>query len=154
MPHNDTIHLSTKGFCDVINITDQVEKMVKKSDVKDGLACIFVTGSTAGVTTIEYEPGVVKDFQELMEKLVPQDREYHHNERWGDARPQRLDYARRSDGGRGNGFSHVRASLIGGSFTVPVVNGQLTLGAWQQIVIVDFDNRERDREVVVQVVGE
>lgn len=128
-----TIIISTKGFCDLVNITDQAADFVRKSKIKEGFLSVFISGSTAGVTTIEYEEGLVQDFKETMERLVPSNKTYHHDTKWGD----------------GNGFSHIRASLLGSSLMIPIKNGNLMLGAWQQIVVCDFDNRPRNREVVL-----
>jgi secondary thiamine-phosphate synthase enzyme len=133
-----TISLSTKGFTDVVDITDKVEKILNKSDIQNGLVTVFCSGSTGGITTIEYESGVINDLKKAIEKIVPSNIPYEHDKRWGD----------------GNGFSHVRAALMKPSLTVPIVNRKLTLGTWQQIVFMDFDNRGRDREIVVQVMGE
>ncbi len=130
--------LGIKEFCDIVNITKKVSDFIKKSKIKDGIAVVFCAHSTAGVTTIEYEEGVLKDLKELIEKLIPQDKSYHHDETWGD----------------GNGFSHLRASLINPSLAAPVFDGKLFLGTWQQIVFCDFDNRSRERKVIVQIVGE
>lgn len=127
--------VSTKGFCDIIDITDKVKEAVKKEKVEDGFCLVFCPGSTVAVTTIEFEPQLLKDFKELMEKLVPSDKKYHHDDVWGEA----------------NGFSHLRSSLIGPSLLIPIEKGELLLGTWQQIVLLDFDNRERKREVVVKV---
>lgn len=138
MTFSKSFKLSTKGFCDVQDITSQVEGIVKDSGVKDGLVCVIVTGSTAGITTLEYEPNLVEDFCELMEKLVPKNLETRHGKTWGDD----------------NGFSHLRSALIGTSITVPIKKSALVLGTWQQIVLCDFDNRAREREVVVQVIGD
>lgn len=138
MVKSQTINISTSGICDVQNITDRIQSFVNQIGVSEGLACIAVVGSTAGVTAIEYEPNLVKDFKELMEKLVPQNLKTKHGDTWGDD----------------NGFSHLRASLIGPSISIPIKNSQLQLGTWQQIVLCDFDNRPREREVVIQVVGE
>lgn len=133
-----TFTIQTKGFCDVIDVTFKVQNFVRKSQIKNGLVCVFISGSTAGVTTIEYEPNLVKDFQEAMERLVPQNKKYHHRKTWGDD----------------NGFSHIRASLLGPSLAVPLKDGKLYLGTWQQIVVCDFDNRERQREVIVEIIGD
>ncbi len=135
---NETIPISTRGFTDIIDITSSVQKFVARSGIKNGQATIFVSGSTAGITTIEYEPGLLKDLPEAFEKIAPMNVRYHHDDRWGD----------------GNGYAHVRASLLGASLVIPVSDAQLTLGTWQQIVLIDFDNRAREREVVVQVFGE
>ncbi len=134
MHYSSTIDLKSRGFSDVIDITAQVESVVNKSGIKDGLATVFVPGSTASITTIEFEPGVVGDLKDALERLVPSDIAYAHDARWGD----------------GNGFSHVRAALMKPGLTVPVVEARLTLGTWQQVVFVDFDNKGRSRRVVVQ----
>lgn len=132
------ISLQTKGNGDIIDITPEVEQQLARTEIRDGTATIFVAGSTAGVTTIEYEPGLVSDFQQVWERIAPKDVPYNHDQRWGD----------------GNGFSHVRASLLGASLVVPFSNRRLTVGTWQQIVIVDFDNRARARQIVLQIMGE
>ena len=133
-----TIKTKTKGELHVANITDEVEKIVRESKVNDGIATVFVSGSTAAVTTIEYEPGLLNDFPSMLERIVPKDIAYEHEERWHD----------------GNGHSHVRASLVGPSLTVPFTNKQLTLGTWQQIVLVELDIRSSNRDLVVQIIGE
>lgn len=138
MHHTSRIELSSRGFSDVIDITGKVESIVHESGITTGLVSVFVPGSTASVTTIEYESGVVADLKEAIERLVPSGRTYKHDQRWGD----------------GNGFSHVRAALLKPGLTVPLVSGKLTLGTWQQIVFIDFDNRPRKRSLVVQVLGE
>jgi len=132
------IQCRTAGNNDVIDLTRQVAEIVASSRVQNGLVIVFVAGSTAGVTTIEYEPGLVADLKDCVNRLVPQDLDYRHNLTEGDA----------------NGHSHLRASLIGPSLTVPVHAGRMTLGTWQQVVLVDFDVRPRARELVVQVSGE
>ena len=129
--------ISTKGFCDIIDITSRVEEAVEKSGIEDGICIVSCPGSTVGITTIENEPELLKDFKELMERLVPSDKRYHHDSVWGEA----------------NGFSHLRSSLIKSFLTVPVENGKLILGTWEQIVFVDFDNRPREREILVKVIG-
>ncbi len=133
-----TLTLKTSARDEVIDITRDVQDIVSKSGICDGLACIFVSGSTAAVTTIEFEPGLVKDLNEAMDRLYPKGIDYEHHRRWGD----------------GNGHSHIRASLVGPSLTVPIVDSRLLLGTWQQIVFVEFDNKPRSREVTVQIVGE
>jgi secondary thiamine-phosphate synthase enzyme len=138
MIKNREITLSTKGFCDIINITEKVSDFVSKSKIKDGIVVVFCAHSTAGLTTIEYEEGILTDLKELIEKLVPQDKSYHHDKTWGD----------------GNGFSHLRACLINPSLVVPILDGKLVLGTWQQIVFCDFDNRPRERKVIIQIIGE
>ena len=138
MHYSSTIDLKSGGFSDVIDITGQVEAILGESGIRDGLVSVFVPGSTGAITTIEYEPGVVGDLKDALERLVPSDVEYAHDARWGD----------------GNGFSHVRAALMKPGITVPVVEARLTLGTWQQIVFIDFDNKGRSRRIVVQVVGD
>lgn len=133
-----SISIKTKGFCDIINITPQVASILKDSSVANGLVTVFCAGSTGAITTIEYESGVLQDLQDALERIAPEDIHYRHDARWGD----------------GNGFSHVRAALMKPSLSVPVVNGKPTLGTWQQIVFIDFDNRSRHREIIVQFIGE
>jgi secondary thiamine-phosphate synthase enzyme len=128
----------TKGFSDIIDITSQVESLLEKSPFSEGSALVFVPGATAGVTTIEFEPGLLQDYPTFFEKIVPSSKTYHHDETWHD----------------GNGFSHIRASLQGASFTVPFLNKQMLLGTWQQIILIDFDNRPRNRKVIVQISGD
>ena len=132
------IGLKTKGNCHIIDITRQVAQEVAGSGLKDGTATVFVTGSTGGVTTVEYESGLIFDLRDLFDRLAPSNISYQHNLRWGD----------------GNGHAHVRASLVGPSLTVPFVDQKLTLGTWQQIIYVDFDNRPRQRELILQAIGE
>ena len=136
--HTKRLTEKTQGRCDIIDITAKVQEQVQKEKIKRGLATLFVSGSTAALTTIEYEPGLVQDLKELLEKLIPSNKKYHHDDRWGD----------------NNGFSHLRASLFGPSLQVPIDSGRLLLGTWQQIILVDFDNRPRTREVMVQIMGE
>jgi len=128
----------TEGFCDIIDITAKVQEQVQKEKIQRGVASLFVSGSTASLTTIEYEPGLIQDLKEFLEKFIPSSKKYHHDDRWGD----------------NNGFSHLRASLLGPSLQVPIDNGELLLGTWQQIVLLDFDNRPRRREILVQLMGE
>jgi len=132
-----TIRRSTHGFTDVQDITEDLSRCLSESGVQNGLLTVFVPGSTAGVTTIEFEPGVVEDLRQAFERLIPQSIRYGHDARWGD----------------GNGFAHVRASLLGPSVTIPFRERSLLLGTWQQVVLVDFDNRPREREAVVQILG-
>jgi secondary thiamine-phosphate synthase enzyme len=129
--------LDTRGDGQIIDVTGEVQTAVRDSGLRDGTATVFVTGSTAGITTIEFEPGLVSDLTAAFERLYPRDLEYRHHERWGDD----------------NGHSHVRASMLGPSLTVPFVDAELTLGTWQQIVIVDFDTRPRMREYLIQLLG-
>jgi secondary thiamine-phosphate synthase enzyme len=132
------IGLKTKGNCHIVDITKQVAQEVAGSGLKDGTVTVFVTGSTGGVTTVEYESGLLSDLRDLFDRLIPSSIPYQHNLRWGD----------------GNGHAHTRASLLGASLTVPFVDQRLTLGTWQQIVFIDFDNRPRSRELVLQLMGE
>lgn len=138
MVATDTIALKTKGFTDVIDITERVTNIAGRSGIQNGMVTVFCTGSTGGVTTIEFESGVINDLKKAIEKIAPSGISYEHDKRWGD----------------GNGFSHVRAALMKPSLTIPLVKGKLALGTWQQIVFMDFDNRGRDRDVFVQVMGE
>jgi secondary thiamine-phosphate synthase enzyme len=132
------ITLQSKGNCYIIDVTSQVARIVEDSEVKSGTVTLFIVGSTAGITTIEYEPNLVSDFKNMWDRVIPENIPYDHNKTWGD----------------GNGHSHVRASTLGASLTIPFVNKQLTLGTWQQIVLVDFDNRSRSRNITVQILGE
>jgi len=132
------LSLQTRGNADTHDITDAVARAVAQSGLKSGTVTLFCPGSTSGLTTIEFEPGAVADLQQVFDEVVPPNRYYRHNERWGD----------------GNGHSHVRAALLGASLSVPFVDGRLTLGTWQQIVYVDFDVRPRHRDIVVQIMGE
>lgn len=132
------IRINTKGNCDMIDITGQIAKEIAESNINSGIATIFITGSTAGVTTIEYESGVIRDYKDMWDRNVPLNISYQHDQRWGD----------------GNGYSHVRAALQSPSLVVPFTNKKMMLGTWQQIVVVDFDNRARSREIVLQLLGE
>ncbi len=132
------LNISTNGNCDIKNITENVHKILKETDLKEGSCTVFSIGSTASITTLEYEPGLIKDFPKILEKLIPQYSKYHHNEAWGDE----------------NGHSHLRSSVIGTSLTVPFIKGELILGTWQQIVLIDFDNRKRTRRIAIQLTGE
>jgi secondary thiamine-phosphate synthase enzyme len=134
----DRISLESKGNADIIDITPQVQQQLSQTNIKEGTVTLFISGSTAGLTTIEYESGLLADFKKMWERNVPQDITYEHNRAWGD----------------GNGHSHVRASLLGASLVIPFSDNRLALGTWQQIVVVDFDNRARSRQIVVQVIGE
>ncbi len=135
--HTGEISLSTKGELDIINITDNVQKIVQESGIKNGFALVFCTGSTCAISTTEYEPGLRKDIPEALERLFPKNKYYHHEETWHD----------------GNGHSHVRATFLKPDLMVPVTNGNLTLGTWQQIIFLELDIRRRNRRVVVQVMG-
>jgi len=134
----DKISLGTHGRTEIIDITEEVAGKLARSKMTSGTVTLFLAGSTAGLTTIEYEPGLVIDFQALWKRLAPDDIPYAHNERWGD----------------GNGYAHIRASLLGPSLTIPFAEGRLMLGTWQQIVLVDFDNRARQRQIMLQFIGE
>jgi secondary thiamine-phosphate synthase enzyme len=138
MVSNQTQELKTKGRNDCVDITEAVQQAVTRAKLRQGLATVFVTGSTAGVTTIEFEPGLVRDLKEAVERLFPESLRYAHHE----------------SGGDDNGFSHLRASFIGPSLTVPIADGRLQLGTWQQIVLIDFDIRPRVRSYVIQLIGE
>jgi len=133
-----SISLSTQGNADIRDITDQLANAVSKSGLTSGIATVFCPSSTSALTTIEFESGALSDLRRLFDEIVPSNREYAHNERWHD----------------GNGHSHVRAALLGPSLTIPFVDGQLTLGTWQQVIYVDFDNRPRQRKLIVQLIGE
>ena len=132
------INLRTQGNGDTVDITPQIRAEVAGTDIRSGTVTVFVSGSTAGVTTIEHEPGVVSDLGDMFERIIPQGMKYAHDRAWGD----------------GNGHSHVRASLLGPSLTVPFSEKKLLLGTWQQVVLVDFDNRPRSRQVLLQIIGE
>lgn len=138
MVASEMISLSTKGFSDIIDLTAQVKGIAQSSGIANGLVTVFCPGSTGAVTTVEYESGVLEDLKRAIEKLAPSDLPYAHDRRWGD----------------GNGFAHVRSALVGPSISVPWVRGSLMLGTWQQIVFIDFDNRRRQRKILVQVLGE
>jgi secondary thiamine-phosphate synthase enzyme len=135
---NESLSINTKGYNDMIDVTGEVAEKLTTSGIQDGIATLFVPGSTGGFTTIEHESGLVEDFSAMMERLIPQGADYHHDAKWGD----------------GNGFSHVRAALLGPSLTVPFSQGRLNLGTWQQIIFVDFDNRPRSRNIILQFMGE
>jgi len=132
------ISLESKGHCDIIDITPKVQERLAETDISDGTVTLFISGSTAGISTIEFESGLLSDFQSMWERNVPTDISYKHDRAWGE----------------GNGYSHVRASLLGASLVIPLSNKRLALGTWQQIVMVDFDNRPRSRQIVVQIMGE
>ena len=138
MIHSETVSIRTKGFSDILDITHQVDAVTDRSGIENGLVTVYCSGSTGSVTTIEYETGVLKDLQRAIEKVAPTDVPYEHDRRWGD----------------GNGFSHVRAALMKPSLTIPLIKGKLALGVWQQIVFIDFDNRSRERNLIVQIIGE
>jgi secondary thiamine-phosphate synthase enzyme len=132
------IQIKSKSENDILDITDKVSQFVKESKIENGVVIVFVVGSTAAITTIEYEPGLRKDFPEMLSRLAPREIEYAHDNTWHD----------------GNGHCHVRASLIGPSLVIPILEGHLTLGTWQQIVLVEMDTRPRERKIILQVMGE
>ena len=136
--HTNTLNLNSKGDADILDITSQVAGVLAESGMKNGIVTVFTPSATSALTTIEFESGCLADLRRLFDEIVDPNRPYAHNARWGD----------------GNGHSHVRAALLGASLTVPFVRGRLTLGTWQQIIFVDFDNRPRRRQLVVQVMGE
>ena len=138
MIYGRMLSLSTLGFSEIRDLTDEVRQAVSDAGVEEGIVNVFAIGSTASVTTIEFEPALVRDMSEALERLWPREMQSHHSETWGDD----------------NGFSHLRASFLGPGLTVPVHRGEVLLGTWQQIVIIDHDNRPRDRRVFVQVIGE
>lgn len=132
------IEIDTRGRNEMVDITPNLREIVTKSGLNDGQALIFVPGATGALSTIEYEPGLVKDWPQLMEKLIPEKEYYHHNETWHD----------------GNGHSHLRATLVGPSLTVPFMKGSPILGTWQQVIFLEFDNKPHHRKIVVQLMGE
>ena len=138
MTFTKSISMDTKGYCDIIDITPQLLAIFRRPLIANGLVTLFCPGATGSITTIEYEPGVLQDLKEALERIAPSNIPYRHDERWGD----------------GNGFSHVRAALMKPSLTIPVVDGKLTLGTWQQVVFIDFDNRGRHRDIIVQILGD
>ncbi len=138
MTTTQEIHLDTRGNLEIVDITEQVQAVVAQAGVTSGQLTVFVPGSTAGLTTIEYEAGAVSDLRAAIERLAPRDMHYDHDRRWGD----------------GNGHSHVRAALLGPDLHIPIVEGRLSLGTWQQIVLVDCDNRSRHRRLIVSVMGD
>ncbi len=136
--YNDEINIKTRGEVDIIDITNQVQSIVNKSKIKNGIACIFVPGSTGTITTIEFEPGLMKDLPRALQKIAPKGEHYDHHETWHDD----------------NGHSHVRASLMGPGITIPLIDGRIIHGTWQQIVFVEFDTSPRNRNLIVQIVGD
>jgi len=133
-----SFQVKTRGETDIIDITHEVQSALAKSGITSGIATVFISGSTAGITTIEYESGLIKDLKDAYERIAPRNERYEHNLKWGD----------------GNGYAHIRASLTGQDVTVPFTDKKLDLGTWQQIILIDFDNRERTREVTVRIIGE
>jgi secondary thiamine-phosphate synthase enzyme len=138
MVFGEQFSISTKGHSDITDITERVRRIVSQSSVRSGIVTVFVVGSTASVSTIEFEPALVEDVRTMLEKIVPSDVESRHSQTWGDD----------------NGFSHMRATLMGPGLTAPISEGKIVLGTWQQIVVIDHDNRGRQREIFVQVMGE
>lgn len=134
----DYLSISTKGHTDIVDLTKETIAFLKKAQVREGLLTLFIPGSTAALTTIEYEPGLLKDLPEILEDIAPTSKRYRHNSTWGD----------------GNGYAHIRAALLGPSLSIPFKNGEILLGTWQQIVLIDFDNRPRQRRIIVQILGE
>ena len=132
------IELDTKGFNDIVDITPNIQNQLSESKIKDGYVLVFVPGATGGLTTIEYEPGLLQDLPELMEKIAPMNKSYYHNKTWHD----------------GNGYAHLRSALIGPDITIPIQDNRLVLGTWQQVVFLDFDNRARKRSLHIQISGE
>ena len=134
----EEISFSCKGYCHVVNLTDEIARKVRESGIKSGIVTVFTPSATSGLTTIEFEPGLLQDLPEFFEKLLPSDKPYRHDLTWHD----------------GNGFSHMRSALIGPDITIPFVGSVLQLGTWQNVVFLDFDNRRRQRKVIVQIMGE
>jgi secondary thiamine-phosphate synthase enzyme len=132
------LELNTKGYNDIVDITSQVQEFIFESKIKDGYVLIFVPGATGGITTIEYEPGLIQDLPEMLEKIAPMNKSYFHDKTWHD----------------GNGYAHLRSALLGPDITIPIQNQKMVLGTWQQIVFLDFDNRPRYRHLHVQICGE
>jgi len=138
MVFHKRLEFRTGGDAEIIDLTGDVSDILRETGLDSGLVNIFAPGSTAGITTVEYESGLARDIRQLMDELIPQNRDWAHNMTWGD----------------GNGHSHLRASLFGPSLSVPIIDGRLVLGTWQQIIFIDFDNRPRNRSVVVTLIGE
>jgi secondary thiamine-phosphate synthase enzyme len=138
MVKTEEIKFDSKGYCHIVDVTEQISEKISSSGINSGTVTIFTPSATTGLTTIEYEPGLLQDVPEFMEKILPSDVSYKHDETWHD----------------GNGFSHMRAALIGPDITVPFTDGRMHLGTWQQIVFLDFDNRNRSRRLVLQIMGE
>ena len=132
------INIKTRGNCDIVDITQEVAREVSEANISSGIVTVFAKGSTAGIATIENEPGLISDFKAIWDRLIPVNIDYKHNRAWGE----------------GNGHSHIRASLLSASLTIPFTNKRMFLGTWQQIVYVDFDNRPRSREIILQIIGE
>lgn len=136
--HNDVIYVKTTYDTDIVDITYEVKEKVLQSEINNGNILLFISGSTGALTTIEFESGAINDLRDAIERIAPKDMHYEHDQRWGD----------------GNGYSHVRAALLGASLTIPLIERVLLLGTWQQVVLLDFDNHPRKREIRIQVIGE
>ncbi|MCQ2738670.1 MAG: secondary thiamine-phosphate synthase enzyme YjbQ [bacterium] len=134
---NEKFTIHTEGNTDIIDITKHVQNCVYQHELKDGLVCVSIQGSTSAVTTIEYENGLIQDLQEALERVAPSGQEYHHDEIWHD----------------GNGYAHIRSALLGNSVCIALIDGLLNLGTWQQIVFLDFDNKPRSRSITVQIIN-
>ncbi len=132
-----SFNINTKGNTEIIDITDNVQSQINAAGFTEGSVLIFIGGSTAGISTIEYEPGLLKDYPKFFEKIIPSNINYHHDNTWHD----------------GNGYAHIRAALQGASITIPFKDNTLLLGTWQQIILIDFDNRARNRKIIVQITG-
>ena len=133
---NEKFSIQTKGFTDIVDITQRILDSVYKHEIKNGTVVVYTSGSTVGITTIEYEPGLLKDLPEALDKIAPEAHEYHHDETWHD----------------GNGYAHVRSAMIGNSVIIPLIDGALDLGTWQQVVLMDFDNKARTRCITIQII--
>lgn len=133
---NEKFLINTRGFTDIIDITQKLKSIVYNHNIKDGTVVVALAGSTASITTVEYEPGLIKDLPDILDEIAPVNRTYHHDDTWHD----------------GNGYAHIRAALIGSSATIPLIDGALLLGTWQQIVLIDFDNKPRARNIHVQII--
>ncbi len=134
----EKLTVNTKGNCDIVNITNEVQAFISKQNMREGNVTVFVVGSTASISTVEYEPGLRKDIPQILDKLIPSKQRYIHNDTWGD----------------NNGHAHIRSTLFGCSQTIPFTNGELLLGTWQQIILLDFDDRPRVRKIIMQIIGE
>ena len=134
--YTEHFQINTKGFTDIIDITQKVKSAVYSHNIKNGNIVVALAGSTAAITTVEYEPGLIKDLPDILEEIAPMNREYHHDDTWHD----------------GNGYAHIRAAIFGSSISVPLIDGALLLGTWQQIVLIDFDNKQRSRNIYVQII--
>lgn len=134
--YTEKFTINTKGFTDIIDITQKVKSAVYNHNIRNGNVVVAIAGSTASITTIEYEPGLIKDLPDILDSIAPMDKIYHHDDTWHD----------------GNGYAHIRAAIFGSSVSIPLIDGALLLGTWQQIVLVDFDNKPRSRNIHVQII--